>query len=133
MRAPGMVVTAPAGNSEASFNSAVFTSGLSVKITNIQVLDDVSSIGAVTVPTNLLSPPSTMVLENDGEAQGGVINMANFAGLVPLNQPYALLAEDLGPVTTYSTSTGGGIGATVPFGLPYTVAEHSTRRTLVTC
>jgi len=101
------------GNSEVSFNNAVFNSNLSVHISNIQILDDVSSIGAITVSTNLVGT-TTAVLENDGEAQGGLINMANFA-LAPLNVNYALLAEDL--------QFNGGIGAPVPYGLPYTVVQ----------
>jgi hypothetical protein len=104
-----------AGNSEVAFNNAVMTSGLPVTITNIQVLDDVSSIGAITVPINNIG--GTAVLENDGEAQGGIINMVNFAGLTGLNTPYALLAENL--------TANGGLGVTVPYGLPYTLAQFS--------
>ena len=103
-----------AGNSEIAFNDTVFTSGLSVTLTNISILDDVSSLGSVSVPTTLIAGVlgGNAVLENGGEATGGVINMANFAGLLPLYQPYALLAENLSP--------DGGTGAPVPPGLPYT-------------
>jgi hypothetical protein len=101
-----------AGNSEIAFNNAVFTSGLTVTISHIQILDDVSSLGAITVP---IEGGGTAILENGGEAQGGTINMANFAGLQPLNVAYALLAEDLHP--------NGGVGAPAPFGLPFTVPQ----------
>jgi hypothetical protein len=121
-----------AGNSEMSFNNAVFTGNGSftgnlgggtlavpVNISHVQILDDVSSINAITGTVPGFTPPNTTsvpyILENDGEAQGGVINMANFAGLSGLNTPYALLAEDLNP--------DGGITSTpanIPFGLPFT-------------
>ena len=85
-----------AGNSEIAFNNLVITTAGTITLTNIQILDDVSSIGAITVP--VLNPDGslgTAILENGGEAQGGIINMNNFAGLAPLNTPYALLAEGL--------------------------------------
>ena len=106
-----------AGNSEIAFNDTVFTSGLSVTLTNISILDDVSSLGSVSVPTTLIAGVlgGNAVLENGGEATGGVINMANFAGLLPLNTNYALLAENLSP--------DGGTGAPVPPGLPYTAPQ----------
>ncbi len=104
-----------AGNSEVAFNNLVVTTAGTVTITNIQVLDDVSSIGAITVPINNLG--GTAVLENGGESQGGIINMVNFAGLAGLNTPYALLAENL--------TANGGLGVTVPYGLPYTLAGSS--------
>jgi hypothetical protein len=78
------------GWSEVAFNNSVWTeNGASeggstvIDITNISVGDDASAY------------------------QGGSINMANFP-LVPLSQPYALIAEP-------NPSAG-----TVPFGLPYT-------------
>ncbi len=98
-----------------AFNNLVVTTAGTVTITNIQVLDDVSSIGAITVPINNLG--GTAVLENGGESQGGIINMVNFAGLAGLNTPYALLAENL--------TANGGLGVTVPYGLPYTLAGSS--------
>ena len=103
-----------AGNSEIAFNNTVLTSGLTVTLTNISILDDVSSFGSVSVPTTLIGGVlgGNAILENGGEATGGVINMANFAGLLPLNTPYALLAEDL--------NSNGGLGAPVPPGLPFT-------------
>ena len=101
------------GNSEVAFNNAVATSGLSVNISHIQILDIVSAITAITVPINNVG--GTAILSNNGEAQGGVINLANFAGLGPLNVDYALLAEDL--------DENGGEGAPAPFGLPFTVAQ----------
>ncbi len=104
-----------AGNSEVAFNNLVVTTAGTVTITNIQVLDDVSSIGAITVPINNLG--GTAILENGGESQGGIINMVNFAGLAGLNTPYALLAENL--------TANGGLGVTVPYGLPYTLAGSS--------
>jgi hypothetical protein len=67
------------GNSEVAFNNGVFTSGLPVTLTHIQVLDDAG----------------TPIFFSDGDfdltIQGGIINMANFAGLLPLNVPYTLL------------------------------------------
>jgi hypothetical protein len=103
-----------AGNSEISFNNQVFTSGSPVNISHVQILDDVSSISSF--------DGGTGVLENGGEAQGGIINMANFlgtangaTGLQPLNVAYALLAEDLQP--------NGGVGALPPPGLPFTAPQ----------
>jgi hypothetical protein len=78
-----------AGSSEVAFNNGVLTSGLSVQITHIQILDDAST------------------------SQGGRIDLDNFDGLLPLNQQYAPLAEG-----SYS-SFGSTIDGTVPFGLPY--------------
>ena len=75
-----------------------------------------SSIGAITVP--VLNPDGTTgtaILENGGEAQGGIINMNNFAGLAPLNTPYALLAQ--GNPSIDSDVTVGGLP---PSGLPFT-------------
>jgi hypothetical protein len=110
-----------AGNSEVAFNNAVMTALVPtgdvppIAISHIQILDDVSSIGNITVP--VLNPDGslgTAILENGGEAQGGLINMLNFAGLAPLNVPYALLAEGI------SSSSGYTVGGLVPSGLPFT-------------
>jgi hypothetical protein len=106
-----------AGNSEIAFNNAVFTSGLTVNISNVQVLDDVSSIGALSITTPGAGG-GPAILENDGEAQGGVIDMNNFAGLSGLNQAYALLAQG-SPTTTSSVLP---LGSLPPSGLPYSVA-----------
>ena len=105
-----------AGNSEIAFNNLAITTAGTITLTNIQILDDVSSIGSITVP--VLNPDGTLgtaILENGGEAQGGIINMNNFAGLAPLNVAYALLAEGL--PTSISSVTVGGL---VPSGLPFT-------------
>jgi hypothetical protein len=61
------------GNSEIAFSNAVLTAGVPVHISHVQVLDDVSS------------------------AQGGTIDMADFAGLGPLNVPYTLLGGGIIP------------------------------------
>ena len=105
-----------AGNSEIAFNNLAITTAGTITLTNIQILDDVSSIGSITVPD--LNPDGTLgtaILENGGEAQGGIINMNNFAGLAPLNVAYALLAEGL-PSSDYTVTVGGP----VPSGLPFT-------------
>ena len=105
-----------AGNSEIAFNNLAITTAGTITLTNIQILDDVSSIGAITVP--VLNPDGTTgtaILENGGEAQGGIINMNNFAGLAPLNTPYALLAQ--GNPSIDSDVTVGGLP---PSGLPFT-------------
>jgi hypothetical protein len=111
-----------AGNSEVAFNNAVMTylapTGSYVNIQDIQILDDVSSIGPLTVSYNDGTPSA--ILEDGGEAQGGEINMNDFPGLLPLNVPYALIGEQLTPDGGLN---GGPFGATVPFGLPFTEAQ----------
>ncbi len=101
--------TGTKGNSEIAFNNNVIASvstanplGLSVAISNIQILDDTGNTGSGSSGTN---------------TQGGTINMADFAGtssatvptgLQGLNQAYALISEpNPAPLT-------------VPYGLPYT-------------
>jgi hypothetical protein len=61
------------GNSEVAFNNDVMTGTKPVSISHIQVLDDAS------------------------DDQGGTIDMNNFVGLAPLNQPYTLLAGGVIP------------------------------------
>ena len=112
-----------AGNSEIAFSNQVMTETwpfttpslnggtTPINISHIQILDDVSATYNITVPTS----GGTAILPDNGEAQGGVINMANFSTLEPLNVPYGLLAENLHP--------DGGTPAPIPFGLPYTVAQ----------
>ena len=98
--------TGTKGNSEIAFNNNVIASvsttnplGLSVAISNVQILDDTGNTGSGI------------------NTQGGAINMADFAGtssatvptgLQGLNQPYALISEPNPPATL------------VPYGLPYT-------------
>jgi hypothetical protein len=115
--------TSTNGNSEISFNNYVMTEGgaanggtTPINISNVQILDDVSATFTMTVPTSIYSGAggsSTATLPDNGEAQGGVINMQNFSTLQPLNVNYALLAEDLHP------------SLSAPNGLPFTVAQYS--------
>jgi len=74
--------TSTKGNSEVSFNNAVFTAGKQVNISNIQVLDDTGN--PVAIGSSLIN------------GQGGIINMADFATLAPLNTNYDLLSGPLG-------------------------------------
>jgi len=75
--------TGTGGNSEVEFNNAVVAGGFTVNIQNISVLDDSSDI------------------------QGGIINMSNFAGLLPTNVPYMLPGDSL----TGTVANGGAVAA----------------------
>ncbi len=92
--------TSTKGNSEVAFNNSVVANattksiGTNINISNIQVLDDTGN--PVTAAQILATPPSIW------NGQGGIINMANFAGLGPLNTNYELLGN--------SATTGGTLG-----------------------
>ena len=87
--------TSTKGNSEVAFNNSVVASvsttnpnGVNVNISNIQVLDDTGN--PVTAAQILANAASVW------NGQGGTMNMANFAGLAPLNANYDLLSGPLG-------------------------------------
>ena len=109
--------TGSKGNSEIAFNNNVIASvsttnpnGLSVAISNIQILDDTGNTGSGTSGSG-----------SNTNTQGGTINMADFAGtssatvptgLQGLNQAYALISEPNPPASL------------VPYGLPYTSTAY---------
>ncbi len=115
--------TGTKGNSEIAFNNSVIASvsttnpnGLSVAISNVQILDDTGN-GNPTSYNGASGSLGTGVL-GAGTTQGGTINMADFAGtssatlptgLQGLNQPYALISEPNPPASL------------VPYGLPFTL------------
>jgi hypothetical protein len=86
--------TSTKGNSEIAFNNSVVANatanqiGTNVNISNIQVLDDTGN--PVTAAQILANAAAIW------NGQGGVINMADFANLAPLNANYDLLSGPLG-------------------------------------
>ena len=92
------------GNSEVAFNNSVVASvtsanpnGVNVNISNISVLDDTGNpITAAQLLPISQGGTSASTTANIWNGQGGTINMANFAGLNPLNANYDLLSGTLG-------------------------------------